>query len=79
MNVGYLQSITHTYGSKHHVEWSEMALNYWRMVERYPSIKEEVGGSTPDCEFSSLLDTKNLPDGQLPLALWRWPIGLLCV
>jgi hypothetical protein len=34
---------------------SEMTLNYWMMVERYPNIKEEVGGSIPDCE--NLLST----------------------
>ena len=33
-------------------------MNYWMMVERYPNLKEEVGGSIPDCEISSLLDKK---------------------
>ena len=33
-----------------------MTLNYWMMVERYPNLKEEVGGSIPDYEISSLLD-----------------------
>ena len=33
-----------------------MTLNYWMMVERYPNLKEEVGGSIPGCEISSLLD-----------------------
>jgi hypothetical protein len=28
-------------------------------VERYPNLKEEVGGSIPGCELSSLLDKKN--------------------
>jgi hypothetical protein len=28
------------------------------MVERYPVVKEEVGGSIPICEISSLLDMK---------------------
>jgi hypothetical protein len=28
------------------------------IVERYPSLKEEVGGSIPGCEISSLLDKK---------------------
>ena len=37
---------------------SEMALNYWMMVEGYPNLKEEVGDSIPGCEISSLLDTK---------------------
>ena len=36
--------------------WSETTLNYWMMVERYPNLKEEVGGSIPGCETSSLLD-----------------------
>ena len=38
---------------------SVMTLNYWMMVERYPNLKEKVGGSIPGCEISSLLD-KNL-------------------
>jgi hypothetical protein len=29
-----------------------MTLNYRIMVERYPNLKEEVGGSNPDCEIS---------------------------
>jgi hypothetical protein len=28
------------------------------MVERYPNLKEEVGGSNPGCEIFSLLDGK---------------------
>jgi hypothetical protein len=28
------------------------------MVERYPNLKEKVGGSIPGCEISSLLDGK---------------------
>jgi hypothetical protein len=28
------------------------------MLERYPNLKEEVGGSIPDCEISSLHDGK---------------------
>jgi hypothetical protein len=43
----------------------EMTLNYWMIVERYPNLKEEVGGSIPGCEISSLLDKRNLPGGQL--------------
>jgi hypothetical protein len=54
-----------------------MTLNYWMMVERYPNLREEVGNSIPGCEISSLLDQKNLPGGQLPLALWRWPVNIL--
>ena len=33
-----------------------MTLNYWKMVKRYHDLKEEVGGSIPGCEISSLLD-----------------------
>jgi hypothetical protein len=36
--------------------WSEMTLNYWMMMERYPNLKEEVGSSIPCYEISSLLD-----------------------
>jgi hypothetical protein len=42
--------------------WSETTLNYWMMLERYPNLKEEVGGSNPGYEISSL------PDGKL--AMW---------
>ena len=35
------------------------------MVERYPNLKEEVGGQIHDCEISSLLDVK----------LARWSIA----
>ena len=35
-----------------------MTLNYWMMMERYPNLKEEIGGSIPSCEISSLLDKK---------------------
>jgi hypothetical protein len=40
-------------------DWSKTTLNYWVMVERYPNLKEEVGGWNPDYEISSL------PDGKL--------------
>jgi hypothetical protein len=33
-----------------------MTLNYWMMVERYPKLKEEVGGSIPGRRISSPLD-----------------------
>jgi hypothetical protein len=39
--------------------WSGMTLKYWMMVERYPNLKEEVGGSIPSDEISSLPDKKN--------------------
>jgi hypothetical protein len=35
-----------------------MTLNYRMMVERYPNLKEEIGGSIPSYEISSLLDIK---------------------
>ena len=38
--------------------WSEMTLNYQMMVEKYPNLKEEVGGSIPDCKIFSLLEEK---------------------
>ena len=43
-------------GRLHHR--AEDALKSWMMVERYPHLKEEVGGSIPGCEISSLLDIK---------------------
>ena len=36
----------------------ETTLNYQMMVERYPNLKDEVGGSTPGCGISSLPDIK---------------------
>jgi hypothetical protein len=38
------------------IDWSETTLNYWMMMERYPNLKEEVGGLIPGFEISSLLD-----------------------
>ena len=38
--------------------WSETSLNYEMMVERYPNLKEEVGGLTPGCEISVNLLSK---------------------
>ena len=35
-----------------------MTLNYHMMVERYSNLKEEIGGSNPGCEISSLLNGK---------------------
>ena len=37
---------------------SEMTLYYWMMVERYPNLKEEVGGTFPGYEISSFLHEK---------------------
>ena len=55
---------------------SEMTLNYRVMVEGYPNLKEEVGGSNPGCEISSLLDGK-LTRWSIASCVWRWPVGLL--
>jgi hypothetical protein len=38
--------------------WSETNLKYLMMMEKYPKLKEEVGGSNPGCEISSLLNGK---------------------
>ena len=56
--------------------WSEMTLNYRVMVEGYPNLKEEVGGSNLAVK-SPLYLTENLPVGELPPVVWCWPIGLL--
>jgi hypothetical protein len=37
-------------------KWSEMTLNYRMNMERYPNLKEEVGGSIPGYEIFSLPD-----------------------
>ena len=49
---------------------------YWVMVEGYPNLKEEVGGSNLGCEISSLLDGK-LARWSTASCAWRWPVGLL--
>ena len=46
------------------------------MMESDPNLKEEVGGSIPNFEISSLLD-KFLLGGQPSPVLWRWPVNLL--
>jgi hypothetical protein len=45
------------------------------MVERYPHLKEEVGGSIPGCEISSLLDIKLVrwSTASCAMALVCWP------
>ena len=53
-----------------------MTLNYRVMVEGYPNLKEEVGGSNPGCEISSLLDGKLVRWSTSSYA-WRWPFDLL--
>ena len=50
------------YGS----ELSEMTLNYWRLVERYPRSNGVVGNLIPSCEIFSLLDKKT-SQGSMPL------------
>ena len=54
----------------------EMTLNYRVMVEGYPNLKEEVGGSNPGYEISSLLDGK-LARWSTASCAWRWTVGLL--
>jgi hypothetical protein len=48
----YIANTTNT------IVWSKTTLNYQMMVERYPNLKEEVGGSDPGFEISSLADGK---------------------
>ena len=54
---------------------SKTTLNYWMMVERYPNLKEEVGGSIPGSEISSLLDRKlaKWSTASCVLVLACWP------
>jgi hypothetical protein len=53
-----------------------MTLNFWKMVERYPNLKEEVGGSIPRCEISSLLD-KTLARWSSASCALALPVNLL--
>ena len=46
------------------------------MVERYPNLKEEVGGLVSTLK-SPLYLTKNLSSSQLPHVLWCWLVGYL--
>ena len=55
---------------------SKMTQSHMTKVERYPNLKEEVGGSILGGEISSLL-LENSPNGQLPSMLWAWPVGRL--
>ena len=52
-----------------------MTLNYQMMVERYPNLKEEVGGFNPGYEISSLLDRKlaRWSTASCALVLACWP------
>ena len=52
-----------------------MTLSYQMMLERYPNLKEEVGGSIVGCEISSLLDGKlaRWSTASCALALACWP------
>ena len=53
-----------------------MTPNYWMMEERYPNLKEEVGGLIPRCEISSLLDIIlarwSIDSFALALACWAY-------
>jgi hypothetical protein len=42
------------------LDGSETTLSYRRMVERYPNLKEEVGGFESQLKIPSLPDGKNL-------------------
>jgi hypothetical protein len=42
--------------------WSKTTLNYRMMLERYPNLKEEVGGLIPNYEISSLDLTRKLAE-----------------
>ena len=55
--------------------WSKTTLNYQMMVERYPNLKEEVGGSNSGQKISSLLDGKlaKWSSVSCALALAYWP------
>jgi hypothetical protein len=46
------------------------------MVEGYPNLKEEVGGSILDYKISSLLD-KKLAGWSTTSCAWRWHVSLL--
>jgi hypothetical protein len=53
-----------------------LTLNYWMMMKKYPNLKEEVGGSIPDYEISSLVDRKKLnkwSTASCALTLAYWP------
>jgi hypothetical protein len=41
--------------------WSEMTLNYQKIMKRYPKPNGTVGGLIPDYEMFPSLDEKNLP------------------
>jgi hypothetical protein len=47
------------------------------MVDKYPNLKEEVGGSRFPAVKPPLNLTENLSGGQLPPMLRRWHVGLL--
>ena len=58
--------------------WSKKTLNFWMMVfEEIP--KSQRKSQQFDSHMWNLMSTwpKTLPSGQLPLVLWRWPVGLL--
>ena len=46
-------------------------------MDKYPNLEEEVGGSIPGCEISSLL-TKNVAMwSTASLVIWCWSVGLM--
>ena len=55
---------------------SETTLNYWMMVERFPNLKEDVGGSMPGSEISSLLHRK-LARWSTASCVLAWHVNLL--
>jgi hypothetical protein len=55
---------------------SKTTLNYQMVVEKYPNLKEEVGGLNLAVK-SPLYLMNNLPSGQLYLMLCRQHVGLL--
>ena len=54
-----------------------MTLNYWMLVGRYPNLKEEVGGSIPGCEISSLATWQKLGVGLSDICLKKIEIKFL--
>jgi hypothetical protein len=55
-------------------KWSEMTLSYLMMVEGFPNLKKEVGGSNPGCDIFSLLDGKLVvrsPASYALVLVWR--------
>ena len=47
--------------------WSEMTLNYQKIMKRYPKPNGTVGSSIPDYEMFPSLDEKTYLGGHMPL------------